>query len=61
MISNGRNPAEKQIILQSGKKCTVSGEWEVQGTISTVCYVRAGELMPLYCAKKVTWILTQKG
>jgi len=61
MTSNCRNPPEKKIILQSGQKCNVSGEWEVQDTISTSCYVTKGELMPLYCGKKVKWKLIIEG
>ncbi|KQK26077.1 hypothetical protein AR438_10880 [Chryseobacterium aquaticum] len=50
-----------KIIIESGKKCTVSGEWETQGSISTIVYVSKGELMPLYCGKKVKWILIMTG
>lgn len=50
-----------KIIIESGKKCTVSGEWETQGSISTIVYVSKGELMPLYCGKKVKWILIMNG
>ncbi|MCT3897564.1 hypothetical protein PF438_14750 [Elizabethkingia meningoseptica] len=51
----------KQIIIESGKICTVSGEWESSGTISTIVYVSKGESMPLYCGKKVKWILLKPG
>lgn len=61
MTSKCRNPPEKEIILESGKKCTLSGNWEVKGTISTSCYATKGELMPLYCGKKVKWILLIQG
>lgn len=50
-----------KIIIESGKKCTVSGEWETLGSISTIVYVSKGELMPLYCGKKVKWILIMNG
>ncbi|AZA49503.1 hypothetical protein EG346_15545 [Chryseobacterium carnipullorum] len=50
-----------KIIIESGKKCTVSGEWETQGSISTIVYVSKGKLMPLYCGKKVKWILIMNG
>ncbi|PWN58448.1 hypothetical protein [Chryseobacterium viscerum] len=50
-----------KIIIESGKKCSVSGEWETQGSISTIVYVSKGELMPLYCGKKVKWILIMNG
>lgn len=50
-----------KIIIESGKKCTVSGEWETEGSISTIVYVSKGELMPLYCGKKVKWILIMNG
>lgn len=50
-----------KIIIESGKKCTVSGEWETQGSISTIVYVSKGELMPMYCGKKVKWILIMNG
>lgn len=50
-----------KIIIESGKKCTVSGEWETQGSISTIVYVSKGELMLLYCGKKVKWILIMNG
>ncbi|MEZ7528463.1 hypothetical protein SDC9_00481 [bioreactor metagenome] len=53
---------EKQkVVLVTGKKCTVSGEWEVEGTISTVVYISKGETMPAYCGKSVKWILIRKG
>lgn len=51
----------KQIIIESGKTCTVSGEWESNGIISTIVYVSKGESMPLYCGKKVKWILLKPG
>lgn len=51
----------KKIIIDSGKKCTLSGEWETQGSISTTVYVSKGELMPLYCGKSVKWILIRNG
>lgn len=51
----------KKIIIESGRKCTVSGEWETQNPISTVVYVSKGELMPLYCGKCVKWILIRNG
>lgn len=50
-----------KIIIESRKKCTMSGEWETQGSISTIVYVSKGELMPLYCGKKVKWILIMNG
>lgn len=60
--SNLRNQQlPKKIIIGSDKKCTVSGEWEIQGSISTIVYVSKGELMPLYCGKKVKWILIRNG
>lgn len=47
--------------LASGKKCTVSGEWEVEGRLSTTIYISKGEIMPVYCGKNVKWILVRKG
>ena len=53
---------EKQkVVLATGRKCTVSGEWEVEGTISSVAYISKGETMPAYCGKSVKWILIRKG
>ena len=51
----------KKIIIESGKKCKVSGEWEKEGPISTTVYVSKGELMPLYYGKSVKWILIRNG
>ncbi len=51
----------KTILLSSGKKCTVSGEWEVEGRISTIIYVSKGDIMPTYCGKNVKWTLVKKG
>ncbi|AIL45373.1 MULTISPECIES: hypothetical protein [Weeksellaceae] len=51
----------KEISLSTGKKCTVSGEWETEGKISTIVYVSKGEIMPPYCGKNVKWILVKKG
>ena len=52
---------EVKISLWSGRKCTHSGEWEVEGKISTVVYLSKGDVMPTYCEKKVKWILLRKG
>ena len=52
---------DKQIILETGKKCTVSGEWELQGPVSTTVYVSKGQPMPDYCGRKVKWILIDNG
>ena len=52
---------EKKIIIETGKRCKMSGEWETEGPISTTVYVSKGELMPSYCEKKVKWILVKKG
>jgi len=68
-ISNNNNKDDnfksqqlpKKIFIESGKKCTASGEWETQGPVSTVVYVSKGELMPLYCGKNVKWILVRNG
>jgi hypothetical protein len=57
----GEKHLEKKTIIETGKKCTVSGEWETQGSISTIVYVSKGELMPLYCGKKVKWTLLRNG
>jgi len=51
----------QKVSLNTGKKCTVSGEWEIEGRISTVVYVSKGEVMPTYCGKNVKWILVRKG
>lgn len=51
----------QKVILSTGKKCTASGEWEIEGRISTVVYISKGELMPSYCGKNVKWILVRKG
>lgn len=59
---NNRNKAlSEKITIESGRKCTVSGEWEAHGPISTIVYVSKGELMPPYCGKKVKWILIMNG
>jgi hypothetical protein len=50
-----------KVSLATGKKCTVSGEWEVDGTISTVIYISKGEIMPDYCGKYVQWVLIRSG
>jgi hypothetical protein len=52
---------EDKITLATGRKCTVSGEWEAQGRLSTIVYVSKGERMPAYCGKHVKWILIRKG
>lgn len=52
---------EKKIALKTGKKCSHSGEWEVEGRLSTIVYLSKGDLMPTYCGKVVTWILLKKG
>ncbi|MGI9580124.1 hypothetical protein ACR1PO_02820 [Chryseobacterium sp. RRHN12] len=51
----------KEIIIQSGRICTISGEFEIKDRISTTAYVSKGELMPLYCGRKVKWTLVRKG
>ncbi|WP_034966114.1 hypothetical protein [Chryseobacterium sp. FH1] len=51
----------KNIILASGRKCTVSGEWESEGPIATTVYVSKGDPMPLYCGKTVKWKLVRNG
>jgi hypothetical protein len=48
-------------ILESGKKCTVSGEWAVLNSISTTICLSKGDTMPEYCGKKVKWILVKQG
>ena len=50
-----------QIILESGSICTNSGEWEVEGNITTIIYISKGGIMPLYCGKKVKWKLLKNG
>ncbi|CEJ69544.1 MULTISPECIES: hypothetical protein [Chryseobacterium group] len=51
----------QKVILSTGKKCTESGKWEIEGRISTAVYVSKGEVMPAYCGKNVKWILVRKG
>jgi hypothetical protein len=51
----------QKVLISTGKKCTVSGEWEIEGRISTSVFVSKGELMPAYCGKNVQWILVRKG
>lgn len=51
----------KNAVLQSGQLCTVSGEYETVGSISTTIFVSKGEPMPEYCGKKVKWILVKNG
>lgn len=51
----------RTITLSTGKRCSVSGEWEIQGRISTITYISKGEPMPMYCGKSVKWILIRKG
>ncbi|WP_165446419.1 hypothetical protein [Chryseobacterium indologenes] len=50
-----------KVTLSTGKRCTESGEWEVEGRISTVVYLSKGEVLPTYCGKNVKWILVRKG
>lgn len=52
---------EVKVSLLSGRKCTQSGEWEIEGKISTTAYFSKGDLMPAYCEKHVKWILIRKG
>jgi len=52
---------DQKVILATGRKCTVSGEWETQGRLSTIIYISKGEIMPAYCCKSVKWILIRKG
>lgn len=52
---------DQKITLITGRKCTVSGEWETEGRLSTIVYVSKGEMMPAYCGKNVKWILIRKG
>ncbi|WP_435524648.1 hypothetical protein [Chryseobacterium indoltheticum] len=52
--------ATKNVILESGQICALSGEYETVGSISTTIFVSKGELMPEYCGKKVKWILVKK-
>lgn len=52
---------EVKVSLWSGRKCTQSGEWEIEGRISTTAYFSKGDLMPAYCEKHVKWILIRKG
>jgi hypothetical protein len=54
-------PEQNKATIMTGRKCTVSGEWEVEGRISTTIYVSKGELMPLYCGINVKWVLVTKG
>ena len=58
---NSTKKTDVKIWLWSGRKCTCSGEWEVEGKISTIAYLSKGDLMPEYCGKKVKWILLCKG
>lgn len=58
---SGNQKTEKPIVLESGNVCTISGEWEVQGHITTLSYISKDDLMPLYCGKKVKWILLKPG
>lgn len=51
----------QKTFLMTGKKCTVSGEWEIDGSITTLIYVSKGEVMPAYCGKRVKWLLVRKG
>ncbi|VXC34154.1 conserved hypothetical protein [Chryseobacterium sp. 8AT] len=53
--------AKEKVILESGQICTVSGEYETVGSISTTVFVSEGKLMPEYCGKKVKWILVKNG
>lgn len=52
---------QNKMVIETGKKCTVSGAWETEGPISTTVYVSKGELMPAYCGKKVKWLLIRQG
>lgn len=45
------------IIVESGKKCPVSGMWKIAGDITTTQPLSKDLLMPTYCGKKVRWIL----
>lgn len=51
----------KEMIISSGKKCTVSGEWAVYHSISTTMCLSKGDVMPEYCGKTVKWILIIAG
>jgi hypothetical protein len=51
----------QKVYLMTGRKCTISGEWEIEGRISTLVYISKGEIMPAYCSKIVKWILIRKG
>lgn len=51
----------QKVFLSTGKKCTISGEWEGEGKIGTIIYISKGEIMPAYCGKNVKWILVRKG
>lgn len=51
----------QKVTLVSGKRCTISGEWEIEGTISTTVHISKGEKMPTYCGKNVRWVLIRNG
>ncbi|MCD1117538.1 hypothetical protein [Chryseobacterium turcicum] len=55
------NDGKKTSALESGKLCTVSGEYEKVGSITTIVFLSRGDVMPEYCGKKVKWILVRKG
>jgi len=67
MLENNKKPSvasqhkSKEIIIESERRCSISGEWEAVGIISTTIYVSKGEQMPLYCGKKVKWLLLKPG
>ncbi|WP_291882246.1 hypothetical protein [Chryseobacterium sp.] len=52
---------QQKITILTGKKCTVSGEWEIEDRVTTTIYVSKGELMPSYCGVNVKWVLVTKG
>lgn len=44
---------------KTGEICPESGVWKVVGTPSTTAPIAAGNRMPPYDGKAVTWALTQ--
>ena len=42
---------------KTGEKCPESGVWKVQGTPSTTAPIAAGNTMPPYDGRAVTWQL----
>lgn len=57
MVTRSRVPLGTT--ARTGEKCPESGIWAVVGTPSTTAPIAAGNRMPPYRGRAVTWRLTQ--